>query len=302
MNNNETIIITGASGLLGRKVYQVIKSEGKFKNIIGLAFSRAEDDLIKIDLTNTEQVKQLFDTYKPNVVIHCAAERFPDKVESNPEETIKLNVQATKELGLLCKQYNTRLIYISSDYVFDGVKPPYSPNDLPNPLNFYGKTKHEGEKELISIDFDLVILRVPVLYGETKYLKESAINCLIESVKSSDKQIKMDHLMPRYPTYVGDIAKLCKNLSDRNRFPNLPNILHFSNTKVHSKYEICVIFAKLLNVNMDHIIPVTEKVNDGVLRPDNVHLDITLTKELGLIDFEFTDIENYFKTYFENQN
>ena len=75
------------------------------------------------------------------------------------------------------------LIYISTDYVFDGENPPYNVNDKPNPLNFYGKSKLGGEEAVRQADPQAVVLRVPVLYGETEYNAESAINILLDAVK-----------------------------------------------------------------------------------------------------------------------
>ena len=97
-------------------------------------------------------------------------------------EQLQLNVETPRNLGKVCKENGIMLIYISTDYVFDGTTPPYEVEDKPNPLNFYGQTKLDGEEAIKSVYPEAVILRVPILYGSTEYNGESAINVLIDAV------------------------------------------------------------------------------------------------------------------------
>lgn len=98
------------------------------------------------------------------------------------------------------------LVYISTDYVFDGSAAPYQVTDKPNPLQLYGRTKLAGEQSILSVQSDngrRVILRVPVLYGPVRVPSDSAINILLDVVRDqSGKQYKMDHYATRYPTNV----------------------------------------------------------------------------------------------------
>lgn len=135
------------------------------------------------------------------MVIHCAAERFPDKCASDPEGVKRLNVEASRKLASECNSRNILLIYISTDYVFDG-KPeaaPYEADSPVNPPNFYGETKYAGEQAVLSAGKQSVVLRVPVLYGEVEKNKESAVNVLMDAVWSKET-IEMDHWSIRYPT------------------------------------------------------------------------------------------------------
>lgn len=95
----------------------------------------------------------------------------------------QLNVETPRNLGKICKDNGIMLIYISTDYVFDGTAPPYEVGDKPNPLNFYGQTKLDGEEAIKGVYPEAVILRVPILYGSTEYNAESAINVLIDVVQ-----------------------------------------------------------------------------------------------------------------------
>jgi S-adenosylmethionine synthetase len=158
---NKMILITGASGFLGRKVYNLLPEA------IGTYFSRPSEGLVKLDLADFDAVNGLLDANDIKVIIHCAAERRPDVAAQDPSKALKLNVKCTKHLAMEAKKRGIYLIYISTDYVFDGLDPPYKEDDAPNPINFYGKSKWLGEQEVLNHCDTAMILRVPVLYGPT---------------------------------------------------------------------------------------------------------------------------------------
>lgn len=141
------IVVTGASGLLGRAVVAQLKQDGH--EVIGTGLTRATSDILKLDLTDAEAVDQFLARTQPQVIVHSAAERRPDVVEASPEASRQLNVEVPSRIAQWCTtqgQACPLLINISTDYVFDGVKPPYRVEDSPNPLNAYGMSKWEGEK------------------------------------------------------------------------------------------------------------------------------------------------------------
>jgi len=144
------VIITGASGLLGRAIYAEFCKHSW--DVLGFAFSRAKDKLVKIDLHDVNAVQEAIKHFKPDIIIHCAAERSPDKVEKDYETSRILNVDCSKNLAKLAGEVNAVFLYISTDYVFDGTNPPYKESDTPNPLNQYGISKYEGEKEVMKIN------------------------------------------------------------------------------------------------------------------------------------------------------
>ena len=144
MAASKRVLITGASGMLGRALLNEFTQNGW--NCLGLAFSRARGDLVKVDLGNADEVTRVVNSFRPSVLVHAAAERRPDVVEKQPEATRSLNVTASKHLADLCSELKCFLIYISTDYVFDGSSPPYQPSDTPNPINAYGRSKLDGER------------------------------------------------------------------------------------------------------------------------------------------------------------
>ncbi|EIN08271.1 NAD dependent epimerase/dehydratase [Punctularia strigosozonata HHB-11173 SS5] len=273
------LIITGASGVLGTAIYDAFKAVPKTE-VLGLAFTNAKPGLQKLDLQDREEVERVFTEFKPDWVIHCAAERRPDVAQKNPDGTRNLNVNVSGHLAQLAKTLGYTLVYISTDYVFDGQSPPYSVTSPTNPLNLYGETKRDGENAVLGVDSaKVVVLRVPVLYGPTPRNSDSAINILLDVVHDqSGKQYKMDHYQTRFPTNVIDIAHFLVRLT---AVPEpLPRIMHYSAQEPFTKYEICLIFAQLLGLPHAHIIPDAEPPKDATARPKDTQLDVHETEEL----------------------
>lgn len=158
-----------------------------------------------------------------SLTIYCdvaAANRFPDKVEKDPEGTRALNVTATRSLAKLCAERSILLIYISTDYVFSGKEgeAPYEADDPTGPTNLYGQTKLDGEHAVLE-EFGAagkqglgLVLRVPVLYGSAEMPAESAVNVLLDVVWKAQEdgaRIKMEHWAKRFPTNTEDVGRVC---------------------------------------------------------------------------------------------
>ncbi|ELU41521.1 NAD dependent epimerase/dehydratase [Rhizoctonia solani AG-1 IA] len=212
-------LTSGASGVLGSAVYQAFRSV-KGVEVKGTAHTRPSGDVIAIDLCDEPSVAKLVQDFKPDWVVHCAAERRPDV--ANVEATWTLNGAVPATLARLSstKEHSFTLIYISTDYVFDGTAAPYSVDAKPNPVNLYGETKLAGERAVLDDGYQgkpgqRVVLRVPVLYGPAPKNSDSAINTLVDIVNDqSGKQYTMDHYATRYPTNVLDIADFLVRLAD----------------------------------------------------------------------------------------
>jgi len=267
---------------LGTAVYSAYKSAGH--TVLGLAHSRSTNELQKLDLLDQSAVESLFKEFKPEWVIHCAAERRPDVAEKDPEGAKKLNASVPAHLAQLSKALKFTLVYISTDYVFDGTSPPYTPQAATNPVNLYGQTKRDGELAVLDVTGSKsVILRVPVLYGPAPKNSDTAVNILIDVVSDeSGKQYKMDHYATRYPTNVVDIADFLVRLSSLPSSITIPPILHYSAEEPFTKYEMCLIFAKILGLPHGHIIPDAEapKGDAATSRPRDCRLYTRETEDL----------------------
>ncbi|CAE6524248.1 unnamed protein product [Rhizoctonia solani] len=213
----------------------------------------------------------------------------------NVEGTRVLNEVVPATLARLSssEEHAFTLIYISTDYVFDGTAAPYSVDAKPNPVNLYGETKLAGERAVLDDGYQgkpgqRVVLRVPVLrYGPAPKNSDSAINILVDIVNDqSGKPYTMDHYATRYPTNVLDIADFLVRLTGKhNNAPKpLPPILHYSGTEPYTKYEMCLVLAKILNVSHNHITPDAAEPlpNLGVSRPKNTQLSLDVLENLGV--------------------
>ena len=163
-----------------------------------------------------------------------AAQRFPDKVDKDPEAARAINVAASRSLARLAAARDIFLIYISTDYVFSGApgEAPYEADATPGPTNLYGRTKLDGERAVLE-EYGRagkqgfgVTLRVPVLYGHAEMPSESAVNVLMDALwkcQTEGVKVKMDHWGIRYPTNTEDVGRVCHGMSRPEHLPPTPN-------------------------------------------------------------------------------
>ncbi|KAL6722133.1 hypothetical protein ACLMJK_001240 [Lecanora helva] len=292
----KTALVTGASGFLGRQVVQAFEAAGW--NTLGTGFTRASPPtILKVNLTEITEVSEVLDHVKPSVVVHCAANRFPDKCDANPESAKSTNVEASKLLAEACAKRHTLLLYISTDYVFPGRpgEAPYEADGEPAPTNIYGQTKLDGEKAILQATQEEhlgVVLRVPVLYGKADEPKDSAVNVLMDALWKSqeeDANVKMDDWAQRYPTNTEDVARVCcdistKYLEDPDARRLLPRILQFSSEDKMTKYEICQVFAEIMGLPIDGVVADRQgpEPSAAVQRPMDTHLSTKALRDIGI--------------------
>jgi len=280
MSKNQRIIITGASGLLGRDLIKTFDQDSEWQTL-GLAYSRVSERLRKCDLTDPQQVSSIIREFKPSVILHSAAERRPDVVEKQEDRTRGLNVTATALLCDLAKEVGAYVIYISTDYVFDGTSPPYPPTAAPNPLNKYGASKAEGEAVVMKASPSNMVVRVPILYGDVETLDESAVTTLFPKVKEASVPCVMNHHERRYPTLCADVGQAVHTLVQcRAKDPDLSGYFHFSGTEMMTKYDMAVAMAAVFGLPSAHIQADTSP-SAGAPRPYDCQLDCSRLENLG---------------------
>ncbi|XP_047110685.1 methionine adenosyltransferase 2 subunit beta-like isoform X1 [Schistocerca piceifrons] len=276
------VFLTGASGLLGRSVYQKFSEQNW--TVFGTAFSRVQPHLHKIDLRDENTVQTVFSEFKPNVVIHTAAQRYPDKVDADPEAAVDINVRATESLAALCAKERVPLIYISTDYVFDGKNPPYSEESVPSPLNLYGKTKLQGEEACMAASSGNIVLRIPVLYGPVMHLAESAVTVLLEALLNTSKERQVSDYERRRPSHVDDIAEICLGLADRKlKGEPIHGIYHWCGKEIFTKYKMLQEMADIFHLSSSHISPAPAPLlSSSATRPYDTTLNTSRLMELNI--------------------
>ena len=153
------VLVTGAGGQLGQALQFIAPNYADIQFVFC--------DSKELDITNLNKIKQLFEQFKPNCCINAAAYTAVDKSESEPEMANLINVVGPKNLAEVCKEFNTVLIHISTDFVFDGTKDtPYTEEDIPNPTGVYGQTKLDGEKAIQTTWQKHFIIRTSWVYSQ----------------------------------------------------------------------------------------------------------------------------------------
>ena len=268
--------------MLGRAVRQACAAVPAWQ-VSGTALNRARDGLDHLDLCDAKAVKEYLDARQPNVILHCAAERHPDRSESAPEATMRLNVEATGRLARWAAANNTWLVFISTDYVFDGVTPPYQPGALTNPLNCYGRSKRDGELAVWAETADACVLRVPILYGTVEQLEESAVTSLVPQMRAAQQEpIAFDDWATRYPTLVDDVAVVLRQMIEhRLAKGDLRGTFHWSGAEALTKFGMAKIMAKLLEIDPAKLTP-DSKPPTGAPRPRDCHLDCADLEHLSI--------------------
>ena len=265
------VLITGASGLLGRPLMKAFEGE----DVLGLALSRADASLKRVDLTDRDALAECVESFGPDVIIHSAAIRRPDICQNDPGLTRRVNVDSTRWVAELARARDAWVLYFSTDYVFDGTAAPYDTGDAPNPLNIYGQSKLDGERALLELLPHSAVLRVPILYGQVEDSDESPVTIIAEQVLAKD-EAPIDAWATRYPTHVQDVAQVCLSLAkawrDGDEDVRRGGTFHFSGDEPMTKADMARVIGEVLGVGASHLRPDANRP-PGAPRPKNCHLD-----------------------------
>ena len=189
------MLVTGVAGLLGSEV--VVVAHARLHAVTGLA--RAQ-----LDVTDHEAVVATLEREAPDAVIHCAAYTSVDGAEDEPELALLVNRTGTRHVAAAAVRVGARFVYVSTDYVFDGMKGrPYGPDDTPSPLSVYGRSKLAGELEAAEVSADALIVRTSWLYGSAR---RNFVTSMIARAASGDALTVVDDQFggPSWARHVAD--------------------------------------------------------------------------------------------------
>lgn len=261
------ILVTGCSGQLGYDVVRRLKG----LKIDCLGASRKD-----FDLTNELDTKNFIKNYKPDAVVHCAAYTAVDKAEDERDICYRTNVLGTRYIAQACKDIDAKILYISTDYVFDGKgDKPFEITDIPNPINYYGKTKYEGELEVQKYVDKAFIVRISWVFGENgnNFVK----TMLRLSRERRELSVVSDQIGS--PTYTFDLAKLISDMITTEKY----GIYHATNEGYCSWHEFASAIFDMADINIK-LNPIrTEDYPTKALRPKNSRLS---KKSLDLNGFQ----------------
>jgi len=227
-------------------------------------------DLDELDITNLSDVQNVVQDFSPHVILNCAAYTLVDKCETEKELAWNVNVIGPKNLALSVGKYGGRLIHISTDYVFDGRKKipqPYAEADAPNPINYYGITKNEGEKAVRNALHEYVIVRTSWLYG---FKGHNFLKTMLKlALKNPDKEIRVVDDQYGSPTWSYRLAQQISRLVDTDG----RGTFHATSEGHCTWYELAECFLEKMDV--PHIlVPCTsEEYPTPAARPKNSILE-----------------------------
>ena len=226
------ILITGSYGQLGNEL-RVASSHHSLHTYL---FT----DVDSLDICNIEDLDRYFVEHTPNLIINCAAYTAVDKAEDDQERCALINADAVRNIGVVAKRHQARVIHVSTDYVFDGTSHiPYT-EDMPVcPTNVYGRTKLAGEKALMEVAPDSLIIRTSWLYSS---FGNNFVKTMLRLSKERDAlNVIFDQVGT--PTYAADLAEVILTIADQDTW--IPGIYHFSNEGVCSWYDFCKVILTL---------------------------------------------------------
>lgn len=268
------VLVTGASGLVGSQLTKNLS-----KNFEVLSGYHSQKPLfgkpIQLDLSKLDNISATLQIINPDAIIHLAALTDVDGCESNKELAFQINAKATAELAKYANLQKIFILYVSTDYVFDGKVGLQKESDTPNPLGVYGKSKLEGEKAIMNFASKWCIARTSTPFGVSK-LKKTFPLWVYENLKQNNKvNAAFDQFTS--PTYVPNLCEMLEEILTKQ----LQGIIHTAGASAISRYD----FAKLIAENFDYDSNFLKKISMEDLnwvapRPKNSSLDVTKAKNL----------------------
>ena len=272
--------------MLGKDLMGVLPSSFPDDEVIGW-------DIEDIDIQKEEDTATQIEKLQPHIVIHVAAYTDVDGCELDEEKAFAVNAEGTKHITLAASRCRAKVVYLSTDYIFDGNKrEPYLENDLPSPLNVYGRSKLKGEQYIQEWMKDALIIRTQWLYGS--YGKNFVTSILQQATEKEVLSIVNDQVGS--PTYTADLAKAISILIG----VDARGIFHVANSDLCSWYIFGQAVLKLSGLDKVRVIPISSKeFGRPAVRPSYSVLDCQkLKKETGLTLRPWTEaLKNYLNTY-----
>jgi dTDP-4-dehydrorhamnose reductase/beta-phosphoglucomutase-like phosphatase (HAD superfamily) len=267
MESKMNVVVFGASGIVGRSICTLL-SQHQIK-WIGTYNKHPFENSVKIDIGDKHQINTLLSENNITHCINCIAQRNVDICEAEWEKTLNINCQFVKEIVQLCFEKDIYFFHISTDYVFDGMNPPYSPLNERCPMQFYGRSKTLAEINIQEVNKNACVVRVPVLYTQRyTLLTDTVITTIGKKVMNKTKTHAEDNYFIRRPVFIDDFCSFIYDclLSKKK------GVFHFYNSKDSlTKYQIATLIGQCLSTDISHIIP-QDTATHGSGRPYDTQL------------------------------
>ncbi|MBA7527404.1 dTDP-4-dehydrorhamnose reductase [subsurface metagenome] len=264
------VLIVG-TGLLGGKLAKMFTDKFEFDVFTTYAQHRIHISGCKTYKMNIENGYscEIIKKINPDYIVHTAALTNVDACETHKEDAFKINVNGTKHIAEASEEINAKLVYISTDYVFDGEKGMYKEDDPTNPVDYYGETKLEGEKVVKDL-MDFIIVRPSVLYGWNS-VKLNFVTWAIDELRKG-KEINIVKDQFNTPTLADNLAELISELIERGE----SGLFHACGSERINRYDFALKIAEIFDLNRALITPITsDQLNWIAKRPMDSSLDVS---------------------------
>ncbi|MEO1622743.1 MAG: NAD(P)-dependent oxidoreductase [Cyanobacteria bacterium J06632_3] len=274
---SQKLLVTGASGFLGWNLCQIASKDW---DVYGVYHTRQiaipNTTLVKADLTNDQDRQSLFQTYRPDAVIHLAAESSPNRCQEQPEFSHSINVIAAREMARQCAHANIPFVFASSDQVFDGRHSPYREDDPPSPVNLYGEQKAQAEAEVLSCHPKAAVCRMPLMFGAVPPTASTFLQGFIKTLRDGGElKLFVDEF--RTPVSGTTAAKGLLLALEK-----VQGYLHLGGKERISRYEFGRLMVEIFELPAAGLIPSYQKdVTMSAPRPSDVSFDSSKAFALG---------------------
>lgn len=274
------ILVTGANGLLGYKLIQLLSSKAEIttiatgrKKINGLP---THVQFYELDVTDHDQTLDVLNKTKPDAVIHTAAMTQVDQCETEQELCWKANVTGVENVIEACERNNVHLVHVSTDFIFDGTHGPLDERAIPKPVNYYGESKLAGEQAVQKSKLKWAILRTVLVYGVTPDLSRSNIVLWVKKSLEEGKTINVVNDQWRTPTLAEDLAMGCYLAASKKA----TGIYHISGEEMMTPFDIANQTAEIFKLDKSLIKPADSSTfKQPAMRPPKTGFIITKAKQ-----------------------
>ena len=287
---NNRILLIGSNGFLGSYLY--LKSSNFFE-VLGTYYKTVSNsNSVFLDVTDIDSVCNLVSEFKPDIIINCSAYTNVDKAELNKKNVRDVNVLGLQNIIKSCS-INTKIVHISSDYVFDGEKGDYKESDSTHPVNYYGKTKLESENILKGANRSFVIYRPNVLYSDD--INSSSFFSWVRKSLKNNQEIKVVDDQISNPTYIPDFVDVILD----SVLMGYEGVLHIGSEDSLSRYQFALKVANVYGFNSDNIIPIkTKSLGQLAERPKKSNLNCD--KIVQDLNFSLKTTDYYLNKIYQN--
>lgn len=276
------ILLTGSSGLLGKKLLETIPAGITLIPTYHL-HNIQHKNAVQLDITNSIQTQHVIDTIRPDLVIHAASIVYVDECEKNRSATHHANVIGTKNIYTASKKNNVKLLFCSTNGIFDGKNPPYKEADVANPLHVYGKTKYEAEKLIYDLyKKNSIILRFNTMFGwNHPGARENPVTWLLQRLEKNTLTHMVTDIYNSH-LWVGQATDTVWRSVEKKCYGE---IFHVGGGDCLNRFQLSQLIATTFGYNKQLIKPVTSDFFPTIApRPHNTCFDLSkMQSVLGII-------------------